>query len=232
MITTRRERIQRFVLDSVPWKSYEAIMRALDGRSIRITYDRGRLELMTTSSEHEFKKSLVARLIQMLTFVLHIAIRTGGSQTFRGKLIKQGLEPDDCFWIQSEARVRRMKEWDIATDPLPDLAIESEVSRRTVNRMGIYAALRVPEVWRLQRNGVLPVHHLRDNGEYEVKDHSRAFPFLPMGEIRRFVDKAGTTDETSLMHEFHDWVRDTLAPKHRSKPRKSGTGRKRNGKKS
>ena len=127
-------------------------------------------------------------------------------------------------------RARPKKKYDIETDPPPDLAVEIDITSSSIDRMGIYAALRVPEVWRLDREG-LSVHHLGANGKYKEKDRSRAFPFLPMDEVRRFVREAETTDETTLMHSFHDWVRDTLLPSYSPAPPKPGRT-KRNGKKS
>ena len=45
---------QRFVLQAVLWKTYEHLLRAFADRlGVRLTYDRGTLELRTLSHEHE-----------------------------------------------------------------------------------------------------------------------------------------------------------------------------------
>src|SRR5262249_31014285 len=45
---------QRLLLHGVPWSAYVAIGEALKDRpGLRLTYDRGRLEFMTLSPEHE-----------------------------------------------------------------------------------------------------------------------------------------------------------------------------------
>src|SRR5262245_47925654 len=43
----------RLVIDDVDWKTYTRLLRALDERHLRFTYDRGVLEIMTLSAEHE-----------------------------------------------------------------------------------------------------------------------------------------------------------------------------------
>jgi Uma2 family endonuclease len=230
VIAVADEPVEHLTLYDVPWSTYEAVSRAFEDRRLRITYDRGTLEIMTVSHGHEFSKRLLGRLIEMLTFVLHIRIHSGGSTTFKRKVLEKGMEPDECYWIQNEPRMRGRSEYDIETDPPPDLGLEIDVTTSSIRRMGIYAALRVPEVWRVKR-GSLSVHHLGANGQYKEKNRSRAFPFLPLDEVRRFLNESQTTDETTLLHAFHDWVRDTLLPAHAPAVNKPAKGDKRNGKK-
>jgi Uma2 family endonuclease len=211
MIALCEEPVQRLVLHGIPWSSYDAISRLLERRYLRITFDRGSLEIMTIGLEHEFPKRLLGRFIEMLTFVLHIAIHSGGSTTLRRQLLDRGLEPDECCWIQNERRIRGKRKFDIESDPPPDLAVEIDITSSSLDRMGFDAAMRVPEVWRYDRDG-LSVRHLGADGMYRAKRRSRAFPFLPLDEIERFLRQGQTGDETTLLHSFHDWVRDTLLP--------------------
>ena len=52
--------------------------------------------------------------------------------------------------------VRGLKRIDLRRDPPPDLVIEVDVTHSSVPRMPIYAALGVPEVWRLAEGAVSP----------------------------------------------------------------------------
>lgn len=55
----------RVVLGNISWQQYHAIGEVLRDRPrLRLTYDRGRLEIMTTSSEHERIKRILGRLIE------------------------------------------------------------------------------------------------------------------------------------------------------------------------
>ena len=157
-----------------------------------------------------------------------IPMHSGGSTTLKDELIEKGLESDKCFWIQNERRMRGKKTFAIRRDPPPDLALEIEVTRSALDRMGIYAALRIPEVWRSDGQ-VLHVHHLSANGKYREKPQSLAFPFLPIKKLVEFLKRAESVDETTLMRSFRDWVRTEIAPKfsksaEKSKNDKNGKG--------
>ena len=55
------------LLEAVEWPAYEQIGEALRDRPhVRMTFDRGRLEIMTLSLEHERLKVLLDRLLQVL----------------------------------------------------------------------------------------------------------------------------------------------------------------------
>ena len=58
--------------------------------------------------------------------------------------MSQGIEPDNCFYIQNEAAIRGKNRLDLTIDPPPDLALEIDVTSRT--HPNIYEALRVPEL--------------------------------------------------------------------------------------
>ena len=198
---------ERFVLENIEWDDYEAILAALgDQPGIRVTYDGESLEFRRPSLRHEFTKCRAGRLIDTLTLELDIPILGGGSTTFRRKIIKKGLEPDECYWIQNEEAVRVSEDEDWDRDPVPDLAIEVEVTTSVLNRRGIYAALGVPEIWRLV-NSAVQVNLLQSDGTYAVSETSRAFPFLPMAEFSQWLEIPEGKSETSWIRSFAEWVR-------------------------
>jgi Uma2 family endonuclease len=209
-------------LHGVPWRTYEFLLYRLDGQGLRITYDQGELEIMTLSLEHESWGAILGALIQVLTMELDIPIRSGGSTTLRRAFKKKGLEPDECYWIENERLMRGKKDFDSESDPPPDLAVEIDITHSSLDRMGIYAALRVPEVWRFDGE-LLRVYLLGANAKYKESASSRAFPFLPIHEIERFLHDGTTTDETTLMRVFSKWVRETILPQFKSsKSKKNG----------
>jgi len=207
---TRFER--RFVLRNISWETYEALLLDLHSSNLRLTYDRGDLELMTVGPIHEWYKSLLGRMVESMTEELNIPIRSGGSTTFRRQLLKLGLEPDECYWVRHEPQVRGRKDLDLDVDPPPDLAIEVENTRSAVNKLAVYAGLGFPEVWRF--NGrTLRVARLQPDGTYARLDHSPTFPFLPLRELVRFLGQAEGTDETTWIRSFRTWVRAEIAPR-------------------
>lgn len=205
-VTTPATAIERVLLHDVAWSTYEALLADLgDHGGMRLTYDRGTLEIMSPSNEHERAKRLLGRLVEALTESLGIPVRSGGSTTLRSELRARGLEPDECYWLANEAALRGKRELDLAVDPPPDLVIEVEVSRSAVDRLPIYAALRVPEVWCFAA-GRVTTHRLDDSGEYARASRSAALPFLDPAVLGRWVERAYDTDETTWIRQFRAWV--------------------------
>jgi Uma2 family endonuclease len=198
------------VLRGVSWQFYEAALKELDEQHIFLTYDRGSLEIMAPSPFHESAKKIIARFLEIMTLELDIPIVSGGSTTFRREDLERGLEPDECYYVQHEAQLRQIREVDLTRDPPPDLVVEMEYTRHAINRLPIYAALRMPEIWRYDLSR-LTVMLLHPDGAYKPSTTSAAFPFLPMGEFEQFLARRATTDETTLVRQFRDWVRDNLS---------------------
>jgi Uma2 family endonuclease len=204
---TKKTRLSRFLLDGVSWQEYTRLLRAFQERpSIRLTYDRGRLEIMTVSFEHEHYSWLLGRLAIALTEELGLPIMGGGSTTFRRYAKRRGLEPDNCYWITSEPKVRGKLKIDIRSDPVPDLAIEIDISRSSKRRMCIYASLRVPEVWRFDGRA-LSFHILRSNETYEETTESGIFRGLRADDLLRFLTQRGREDENTIIRRFRAWIR-------------------------
>src|SRR5689334_14861255 len=103
---------QRFVIHGVDWETYDHISCALGDHRTRLTFDGENLEFMSPSPIHEWSASLFGRMLEALALELEMPIRSGGSTTFKGSSVERGLEPDKCFWIQSEPTVRGKMELD------------------------------------------------------------------------------------------------------------------------
>lgn len=204
---------RRFVLEGVRWRTYESLLKDLEHSNVRLTYDRGRLEFMAPALIHEANKRGLGRLIETMTEALNIPIRSGGSTTFRQKLKKRGLEPDECYWLEHEPAIRGKTELDLDLDPLPDLAIEVENTKSAVDKLAVYAALGFPEVWRYNGESI-QVFRLQADGTYLRLDQSPQFPFLALADLVRFLRLLDTTDETTWIRGFRAWVLETLALLH------------------
>jgi Uma2 family endonuclease len=205
MATVTEPTEQRLHLYEVPWEGYLSYSDGLGPRHIRVTYDRGEMDVMTLSSRHEWEKKLLARLVEALTEEMGIDIAGRGSMTCRRPDLERALEPDEAYWIDHEAAVREVEQINLEIDPPPDLVLEIEISRSAMNRMAIYAAMRVPEVWRWDGE-VLRVCLLTSRRIYRESDWSKAFPFLPLVEFTRFLKRRGISD-TKLLGSFRAWVR-------------------------
>jgi Uma2 family endonuclease len=95
--------------------------------------------------------------------------------------------------------------FDPAVDLPPDLAVEIDITSRSVNREPIYAALRVPELWRFDGSR-LHVLHRSSKGKYARQTRSLAFPFLPLFAFEKYVLRMNDKDQIHTLREFRKWV--------------------------
>ncbi len=123
--------------------------------------------------------------------------------------LERGLEPDECFYITHEPEVRGKEQLDLTTDPPPDLAVEIDVTHSPRNRLTIYAALGVKEVWRFH-DETLTAQSLDDAGEYQASETSHHFPGLQITDVMSFLNRRHERDENTLIREFREWVREKL----------------------
>ncbi|MDJ0846363.1 Uma2 family endonuclease [Crocosphaera sp.] len=199
---------QRILLKDVSWDEFEQILEALgEHRASKIAYHYHTLEIMTPLPEHESNKETISDLIKILLEELDIEFYPLGSTTFKNKLMQQGIEPDNCFYIENEAKVRGKDRLDLTIDPPPDLALEIDVTSRTHRK--IYAVLGVPELWRFKK-GELQVNIL-ENGNYREVEYSPHFPDLPLKKIiPKYVKQVKTIGRNKAIKAFRKWIDEQL----------------------
>jgi Uma2 family endonuclease len=206
--TTTRSLVgeQRLLIPDVSYSFYKIFCEEIGERPLRLSFTDGDLEIMVTKRPHEYFKKVLAKLLEQLVFCLNIPVASGGNMTFQRDDLEKGFEPDECWWIAHEAIVRSKEEFDFTVDPPPDLAIEIEISHSLVNRISIYAAMQVPEIWRYDGTQ-LRFCVLQPDGTYESAPYSLAFPFLAPSDLEPFLPFDPSKDETSRLREFVDWIR-------------------------
>lgn len=214
-VPARPTRSRRLVLHGIDWKTYSRLLAAFaEYRAVRLTYDRGRLEIMSPRLEHDTDADFLGQLIVALTDELGMPRLSGGSVTLRRRKLLKGLEPDRCYWIASEPAVRGKRNLDLRVDPPPDLAIEVDVTSSSLDRMSIYAAFGVPEVWRLE--GTSLSFHVLSAGSYTAATHSRSFPLLTAADLMSIAALRATQGEAAAGLQFRAWVRQQLAARSQS----------------
>jgi Uma2 family endonuclease len=194
-------------LSGVDWKTYTRLLRVFEERpGYRLTYDQGELEIMAPSHRHDHPGSFFGLLVFILTDELGLSMRPGGSTTVRKKKKQRGLEPDECFWIANAAALAGVDDLDLSQHPPPDLALEVDVTSSSLDRMSIYEALLVPEVWRME-GGALTFHVL-SGGQYRLATHSLSFPKVTPADLLPFVEAAHKApDNNVVLRQFRAWVR-------------------------
>lgn len=194
---------QAAVLHGVTWDEYVRYRDDPANRGVRMTYDQGALEIMTLSFFHESISLLIHNFVTVWQIHRNIDVEPSGSMTLRSQLLEQGLEGDQGYYIQHAADVLGQENIDIEQFP-PDLVIEVDHTRSSVPKMPIYAALRVPEVWRW-RDETLSVLRLEE-GQYIEQSGSVALPGFPLEHLRQALARRNEVSKTVLIREFQHWL--------------------------
>src|SRR5258708_3962159 len=99
MLTKTKKRPGKCVrLSHIDWQTYLRLLWAFgDHHRVRMTYDRGELEIMSPSILHEDESDFLGFLIRIMTEEFGLPVRCGGSTTLKRKSMKRGLEPDRCY---------------------------------------------------------------------------------------------------------------------------------------
>ena len=196
-------------MEGISWQTYEAMLRELDaaGSHLRVTYDRGRMVVMSPLPIHEKWKQIVDRLVVLLAEDLEAPISAYGSTTWKREVLRKGLEPDQCYYVQHAPAMRGKSEIDLDTDPPPDLAVEIDVTNNPLNRMAIYASLKIPEVWRYDGRQVQCWHLI--GGQYVMNEQSAAFPSFKPSSLERFLGMHPASLDSEIASAFRAWLRAT-----------------------
>lgn len=197
----------RVVLEPVSWSLYQQILTELgDSRGTRLAYDNGRLEIMSPSDSHEHVKTIVARLIEAYADAAGVDIEGLGSWTLNREDQNKGIEPDECYYVQSFPAIAQKKRLDLAVDPPPDLAIEVEITSSSLPKQPIYAALGVGEIWRFDGKRYR-IFRRTAEGAYVESHQSGCFPDLPIDEVNRFVRIGLESRQPAAVRALREWMK-------------------------
>jgi Uma2 family endonuclease len=207
------------VIHNVDWAFYEQLVDSIpEATNIQVDYDGKDLEIMSLSPLHDGVKKNLGRFVELAAEELEIPCRGLGQTTWKRPEVARGLEADECYYFDPEkltvvaealARMSRT----VAEYPNPDLAIEVDISPSKIDRPGIYAALRVAEVWRFDRERrQIVIERLADDGSYQLVAESA---FLPVRaeEVGRWVLEEESRDGSLWGRRLRAWVRAELAPR-------------------
>ncbi len=192
---------RRVMFRGVDWAFYEDLVDSIpEERNLHVDYDGKDLEIMSLGRRHGKRSNLLGQFVEVVSQEFSIPYSSLEDTTWKRPETMRGLQSDKCYYflpekLAADAEALGRDSDDIADYPNPDLAIEVDISRPQVDRAGIYAALRVTEVWRLDVNEII-VERLTSDGTYAAVDSSGFLPVNSM-EIRRWIVEEDPTDESA-----------------------------------
>jgi Uma2 family endonuclease len=194
-------------LPNVDWDEYEHLLSQTESfhPGHRLSYDCGRLIIMSPKRDHEAYKFFIGRVVELLAEENQIDIEPSGTTTLRRKKFEIGAEPDESFYIQNAARVVDHLETNLESDPPPDLVIEIDTTNESLHKFKIYAALGVPEIWRYDGR---QAHFYALVGEgYEKIQNSIAFSLLTATDLTMYLEQRKTEGHSRTLRAFRQMLR-------------------------
>lgn len=187
MVITKH-RADRVMLYNISWQQFENLLEDLgESRAARVAYDDGTLEIMTPLPEHESYKEVISDAVKDIAEELDLDYESLGSTTWKKERNMAGIEADNCFYFQNELLVRGRLDLDLQKDPPPDLALEIDVTSKSLDRFPIYTRLGVPEIW-CYDSGELKIYLLQA-GEYVESETSLVFPSLKLRDLPKIIEQ-------------------------------------------
>lgn len=196
---------QKMIIQGIGWDFYEQILSEYtDSNALHFAYDDGVLEVEIPKYDHEKVNRCLSRLVEYICLELNLDFANAGSTTFRQKKKTKGCEPDTAFYLANANSVRNLAEIDLAFDPSPDLVIEIDVTSPSLDKLPIYAALDVPEVW-LYKNDKIEFFQLIGKS-YRKVANSISLPILSSEKATEFLKTGLVSKPQDWFQEIKDWV--------------------------
>ncbi len=210
MVATTAASSPGVILPNISWQTFETILAEMgDNRATRLAYDHGTLEIMTPLMPHEYNNRLIEHLVFALAEELNLNLKSTGSMTCKRPDLLRGVEPDSSFYIQNEPVMRNKQNLDLTQDPPPDLVIEVDYTSASIDRLPIYLALGVPEVWRYDEP-TMQIYQLCE-GVYVPCSVSPTFANLSLTTgIPHFLAESLKIGEIPMIRSFRSWIKKQL----------------------
>jgi len=206
MTTVLREPDQTVILRGIHWDTYERLLAdQQESSGTRLNFDCGTLEIVSPSSEHEQLKETITLLFQLMASELEIDVVAAGSTTFRRKDLRKGFEPDASFYIRNAQAVRKRPQIDLRRDPPPDMVVEIQITNPAIDKLSIFAAAAVPEVW-LYRDDRVEILAL-ESKTYQKKMESSFLPGVTDEVLTSFVRSSRTMTSVEWIKAVRTWAK-------------------------
>jgi Uma2 family endonuclease len=208
---------KRVVLSGVTWQKFEGLLSELgQNRTARMTYDRGKLEMMTPLEEHDRCARLLESLILVFAEEVRLPVQSLGSVLLMRPDIGHAIQPESCYVVGDDGGKRGLPEWNLNQHQPPDLVVDVAIAKGSFDRYALYESMEVPEVWRYLTKagddvlkGNLTIHHL-EGGIYVERPTSLLFPFLPARRILEFLEQSDSLGLAQALAVLRDWIQKNL----------------------
>lgn len=194
----------RMVLENVSWETFVALADGRRGSVPRMTYSDGVLEMMSPKRKHENLGCLIGRMIEAYSEIKGIEILSVASVTVKRSDLKKAYEADESYYVTNIDQVLAKEELDFEVDPAPDLVVEVELTSSAIDKLELFAAMQVREVWR--HDGTSVQFYRWVDGSYTPVPTSLELPGLDSTLINRFLEQRLQVGETTFIRAFRSEI--------------------------
>ena len=163
------------------------------------------MQIIVLSARHERPNRLLASIAEEVATEWGLNSISTGSITIKRPDLRKAFEPDSSFYIRRASAVRGKLELDFAIDPPPDLVIEVDITRDSINKFPIFPAIGVVEVWRYD-GSVVSVQILR-GGRYVDGAVSEMLAPLTGDLLTSFLQAGLDEDRPQWIRRLREWAR-------------------------
>ena len=193
------------VLKGIHWQTYESFLKDFRKQSVpRFTYQKGFLEILIPTKDEVIISSLFDVIVSAYIKEKDLDMRSLGSTTFKLESMKNGVEPDCCYYIQNVEKVKGISKIDLNKQPAPDLVVEVDITSPSINRFPIYAEFKVNEIWHYQKDEVKIF--ILDGKKYLETKESQALPKVTGEVLTKFIAESQTEKRSTWVKNVRRWI--------------------------
>lgn len=204
----------RILIPNLAFKQYATFVSWLpEGSHLRVAFDGRNMELMSPGPKHDELADLLETFFKAVADGLGVRYKPQRTTTWIRPEVERGLEADSCYYLapaklQAAFAASAAGSNDVADYPNPDLALEVDISRPQADRLAIYSALGVAEIW-IFDGEKLSIQRLGADGCYRAVDASG---FLPIGpkDAERWLLQEDNSHQGDWSRRIRAWARKTL----------------------
>lgn len=190
---------------NLSWEEYEEVLeQRAERRGLRISYCDGKLKVVNLTVAHEIYTCFIHNLVSALSLRLHLNVISCGAATMKSQAKAKGTEPDGWFYVQTANVIGIRMDIDFAVDPPPDVALEVDIHHDSLDKLPIYQAFGVSEIWRYDER-TLTILHLQHD-EYSQAETSLALPMLTAQILTEYLTQMREEGEFKAILAFDEWL--------------------------
>ena len=196
---------KKIVVQNIDWNLFNRISTIYnDCDFLRLSFNDNFVEIDAANKYWEKPFALLSDLVKFTCEETKTDYIEVGQTVLRDINKAKSVQTLGGFYIQNKLRLKDLLKNDSTTVVSPDLVIEVDVTSPSLDKMPIYAALGVPEVWLYKGERVEFYQLFREN--YQKIENSIALPVLSSAAANQFLQKGLIQSSSVWIKSIREWA--------------------------